>query len=130
MPQATVIPVLACPDVVAAAAWLCGAFGFTVRLGIGDHRIQLNVGEGGAVVLASAPAAARGASVMIRVEDVDAHHARAAAAGVRILEPPTSYPYGERQYSVEDPYGNQWKFSQSVEDVDPASWGASVGILG
>lgn len=37
VPAATVIPVLAYPDVVEATDWLCNAFGFTVRLRIGDH---------------------------------------------------------------------------------------------
>ncbi len=46
IPHATVIPVLAYPDVNHAAAWLCDAFGFSVRLRIGDHRVQLNVGDG------------------------------------------------------------------------------------
>jgi len=46
IPRATVIPVLAYPDVTKAAAWLCDAFGFNVRLRIGNHRVQLNVGDG------------------------------------------------------------------------------------
>jgi hypothetical protein len=50
IPSAIVIPVLAYPDVNQAAAWLCNAFGFSVRLRIGSHRVQLNVGEG-AVIL-------------------------------------------------------------------------------
>jgi uncharacterized glyoxalase superfamily protein PhnB len=33
---------------------------------------------------------------------------------------------GERQYSAEDLGGHVWTFSQSIADVDPASWG---GIL-
>ena len=37
IPRATVIPVLAYPDVNQAAAWLCDAFGFSVRLRIGEH---------------------------------------------------------------------------------------------
>jgi uncharacterized glyoxalase superfamily protein PhnB len=127
MPQATVIPVLACPDVTAAAEWLCEAFGFTVRLRIGDHRVQLNVGEGGAVVLA-AGSAGGGSCVMVRVVDADGHCARASAAGANVLQAPASYPYGERQYSVEDPCGNHWTFSQSVADVDPLSWGGSPGF--
>ena len=45
--NATVIPVLAYPDVHEAADWLCKAFGFKVRLRIADHRVQLSVGEGG-----------------------------------------------------------------------------------
>jgi uncharacterized glyoxalase superfamily protein PhnB len=39
---------------------------------------------------------------------------------------PTDFEYGERQYSVADPWGHQWTFSETLEDVDPASWG---GIL-
>ncbi len=50
IPSATVIPVLAYPDVNQAAAWLCDAFGFSVRLRIGDHRVQLNVGDGAVIV--------------------------------------------------------------------------------
>jgi hypothetical protein len=50
IPRATVIPVLAYPDVNQAAAWLCDAFGFSVRLRIGDHRVQLNVGDGAVIV--------------------------------------------------------------------------------
>jgi hypothetical protein len=46
-------------------------------------------------------------------------------AGAEADEPET-YPYGERQYSVIDPGGHAWTFSQSVTDVDPASWG---GVL-
>src|SRR5579863_2373124 len=50
IPRATVIPVLAYPDVNQAAAWLCDAFGFSVRLRVGDHRVQLNVGDGAVIV--------------------------------------------------------------------------------
>ena len=50
IPRATVIPVLAYPDVNKAAAWLSDAFGFTVRLRIGNHRIQLNVADAAVIV--------------------------------------------------------------------------------
>ena len=43
MPPGTVIPELAYADVVAAARWLCDAFGFRERLRIGTHRIQHSV---------------------------------------------------------------------------------------
>jgi hypothetical protein len=49
VPKATIIPVLAHPDVVAAADWLSRAFGFAVRLRIGDHRVQLAYGDGAVV---------------------------------------------------------------------------------
>jgi uncharacterized glyoxalase superfamily protein PhnB len=42
------------------------------------------------------------------------------------VSPPTDYPYGERQCTVEDLGGHHWTFSQSIADVDPADWG---GVL-
>ncbi|HSI80028.1 MAG TPA: VOC family protein [Solirubrobacterales bacterium] len=39
-------------------------------------------------------------------EDVDAEHARLAAAGVEVLAPPTDRPWGERTLHVADPDGN------------------------
>lgn len=35
---------------------------------------------------------------------------------------PTSYPYGERQYSCRDPGGHGWTFSQSIADIAPEDW--------
>jgi len=128
MPASTVIPVLAYADVRAAVDWLCRAFGFAQRLRIGDHRAQLAVGDGAVVVTAarSDSVAPTGHSIMVRVDDVDAHHVRARETGARILAPPMDFPYGERQYSAEDPGGHGWTFSQSIADVDPRSWGGEV----
>jgi uncharacterized glyoxalase superfamily protein PhnB len=120
IPSAFVIPTLAYPDVREAADWLCRAFGFRVRLRIGDHRIQLVCGDG-AVVVTQGEGGSEGHGVLVRVEDADAHRALAAAAGARILDEPTDRPYGERQYTAEDIGGHRWTFSQSIADVDPAS---------
>lgn len=125
MPESTVIPVLPYPDLAAAIEWLTAAFGFTLRLRVADHRAQLGVDASGAAVVLAAGAAAP-ASVLIRVPDVDAHHHRAAAAGAAILSPPTSYPYGERQFTAQDPAGHRWTFSQSIADVPPAAWGGQT----
>jgi uncharacterized glyoxalase superfamily protein PhnB len=136
MPAADVIPVLGYPDVAKAAAWLCDAFAFTVRLRIADHRVQLNVG-GGAVVVAKAAGGRSGPaqdgagdvphSVMVRVSDVDGHSERSSRHGARILQPPADYPYGERQYTVEDPGGHRWTFSEAIADVAPEEWGGVAG---
>jgi uncharacterized glyoxalase superfamily protein PhnB len=128
MPASGVIPVLAYPDVPAAAQWLRSAFGFRERLVIGTHRIQLLAGLGEVVVTGEAsPGGSRaGVSVMVRVDDVRAHFTHAKASGALILSEPTDFPYGERQYSARDLAGYVWTFSESIADVDPASWG---GVL-
>jgi uncharacterized glyoxalase superfamily protein PhnB len=127
VPAATVIPVLAYTDALEAADWLCGAFGLERRLLIGAHRVQLTFRDGAVVATDGAAAGAvSGGSVLVRVEDADAHHARAVAAGATIVSPPTDYPYGERQYTAEDPGGHRWTFSQSIADVDPADWGGEL----
>lgn len=129
IPNAAVIPELAYADVTTAAKWLCDKFGFKERLRIANHRIQLLVGEGAVVVTERAPhleKADPAHSVLVRVENVDQHHAKALSGGVRIVRPPQTYPFGERQYTAEDFEGHVWTFSQTVDDVDPASWG---GIL-
>jgi uncharacterized glyoxalase superfamily protein PhnB len=128
MPQCTVIPVIAYVDLGEAVDWLCDVFGFTVRVRIADHRAQLNVGDGALVLRKTDEGFAEsGDSVMVRVEDVDAHYERAKQRGARIAEPPTDFPYGERQYTVEDFAGRVWKFSQSIADVAPEDWGGTSG---
>jgi uncharacterized glyoxalase superfamily protein PhnB len=133
-PRATVIPVLSYADVERAAAWLCDAFGFTVRLRIGSHRVQLNVGDGAVVLREMRPdeetgSLGRGHLVMIRVENADAHFKRAKEHGARITQEPATHPYGERQYTAEDIAGHAWTFSQSVADVDPSEWGGTAEQL-
>jgi len=129
MPHAQVIPELAYPDVEAAARWLADAFGFTLRLRIGDHRIQMEYGTG-AIVLRQGPApgpeASASHSLMIRVDNVDQHHAKALAAGARVSGAPVTYPYGERQYPAQDFAGHAWVFSQSLDDVHPSQWGGTL----
>ena len=120
VPASAVIPVLAYDDIAKASDWLCRAFGFKERLRIGDHRAQLVFGDGAVILIRGADA--RGA-VLVRVDDADSHYARAKNSGARILEPPTDFPYGERQYNAEDIGGHVWTFSESIADVDPASWG-------
>jgi uncharacterized glyoxalase superfamily protein PhnB len=126
IPESVVMPVLVYTDVRAAVAWLSAAFGCVERLRIGEHRAQLALG-GGHVVAADGPSAGSARSmVLVRVADVNAHYRRAERAGARIVAPPADHVYGERQYTAEDLAGHRWTFSQTVADIDPASWG---GVL-
>jgi uncharacterized glyoxalase superfamily protein PhnB len=132
IPEAGVVPVLIYPDVREAVAWLTAAFGFAERVRIGDdHRSQLSVGEG-AVIIGDVRADRRPPrpgevthSVMVRVTSVDSHRERAELSGARIVEPPTTFEYGERQYTAEDLAGHQWTFSETLEDVAPEDWGGT-----
>jgi uncharacterized glyoxalase superfamily protein PhnB len=135
MPASTVIPELVYPDVVAAADWLHVAFGFLLRLQIGDHRAQMAVGGGAVVLTKSALSDVQGGvaeagrmhAVMVRVADLDSHYARARQNGVTILRPPESFPFGERQYTARDLGGHIWTFSETIADVAPDDWGGTAG---
>lgn len=134
IPAAQIIPVLTYPDVRAAVAWLCAAFGFVEHLRIGEnHRSQLQFGTG-AVIIADVRAERRAPrsgecthAVLVRVEDVRSHCERARRHGAHILSEPEDFPYGERQYSATDLAGHHWTFSQTLEDVPPESWGGTLG---
>lgn len=132
-PPGTVVPFLTYPDVDRAIQWLCGAFGFSERLRTPPgpdgsiHHAQLAVGEGAVVLTCRPEHDPRSApSLFVPVEDVDAHHERARRFGARVLGPPRTCEFGERQYTAEDLAGYRWTFSQSVTDVNPVDWGAIV----
>ena len=120
------IPELPYDDVGEASDWLCAAFGFAERLRIGDHRAQLVFGDGAVIAIRRREGDSSTSSVLVRVEDADGHHDRAAKHGARIGQPPADYPYGERQYTAEDIGGHRWTFSESTAAVDPASWGGTL----
>jgi uncharacterized glyoxalase superfamily protein PhnB len=130
IPAAVVIPVLIYPDVRAAVEWLGVAFGFVERVRIGEsHRSQLSFGEGAVIVgdvHSDHRSPRRGEvthSVMVRVDDANAHCERARGQGARITMEPTDFEYGERQYSAEDPAGHHWTFSETIADIPPEEWG-------
>jgi uncharacterized glyoxalase superfamily protein PhnB len=133
IPASGVVPVLIYPDVRAAVAWLSEAFGFSERIRIGeDHRSQLRAGDGD-VIIGDASGERRPPrpgevthAVMVRVDDANAHCERAREHGALIHMEPTDFEYGERQYQAEDLAGHRWTFSETLADVEPASWG---GIL-
>jgi uncharacterized glyoxalase superfamily protein PhnB len=127
MPPATIIPELPYPDVREAVDWLCHVFGFKERLRIGNHRAQLQFGDGSLVATfggESNPAF----SVMVRVEDVDSHYQKSVKNGAHTLSAPVDYPYGERQYTVLDIGGHRWTFSQTVADIEPSTWGGQLFV--
>ena len=127
IPDTTIIPELAYADVGEAVAFLSLAFGFLERLRIFNHRAQMTF-EGGAIVVRDGGGTSRpsGHRVMVRVSDARALFERAKAAGAKVLTEPADHPYGERQFSVEDPGGHAWVFTETLADIDPATWGGEL----
>ena len=125
VPPCTVIPVLIYPDPSVAADWLRKAFGFTVRLRIANHRIQMRAGEGCFTIAEGDIAPNRSHIIQVRVEDARSHCERARQAGAVILTEPTDHMYGERQYNAQDFHGHHWDFTQTLADIEPESWGGT-----
>ena len=119
-------------DAAAAIEWLEKAFGFVTRLKVEDGaggvvHSELELG-GGLVMVASAreslasPRSLGGAntqSLFVYVDDVEAHCARARAAGARIVSEPSNRDYDaweDRTYETLDCEGHRWWFAQRVRN--------------
>ena len=116
----TIYPVFRYADARAAATFLVEAFGFTLG--------EVSTGPDGAVQHAEltydtgmimigqhgeGPGPRPEADdyrVYVAVEDPDAHHDRAKAAGAEIVQDLVDQPYGSREYAARDSEGNVWSF--------------------
>jgi PhnB protein len=119
-----VIPYLLYEDAATALDWLAITFGFTARArrarpdGSVRHA-ELALDGGGVVMLGSpgpdyrSPARLGGATQLIRVTvtDLQAHRDRAQAAGADV-SPVDCGPPGWLSYTVTDPEGHVWYFTQ------------------
>jgi uncharacterized glyoxalase superfamily protein PhnB len=125
VPPCPVIPVLQYPDPGAAAEWLGKAFGFTIRMRIANHRIQMRAGDGCFTIREGDIVPNQSIIMQVRIEDALGHCERSRQAGAKILTQPTDHMYGERQYNAEDFYGHRWDFTETIADVEPESWGGT-----
>lgn len=132
IPDAPMIPVRSYPELDVAVAWLRDVLGCRERLRVPGHRVQLTLGSSAVVVAAWDPATAPPsggrppATLMVRVPDADAVYTRAIAAGGTGVSAPADMPYGERQAVIRDPAGHSWTLTQTIADVDPATWGGEL----
>lgn len=125
-PPPTVWHSLSYDDAPAAIEFLTSVLGFVanaVYYSDDDKssvvHAELGWPPGGGIMLGSAPrldgwpdirGRASAYCVVESDEAVDAVHARAVAAGARVLREPTDEDYGGRDCVVLDPEGNQWSF--------------------
>ena len=112
----------------AAVDWLCRAFGFKphavyrdgagkvvhAELSFGNGMIMLgpNVESafGQFMTMPNATGGRCTQTTYVIVDDADAHHAQAVAAGAEVVMPLRDESYGSREYSCRDPEGHIWTF--------------------
>jgi uncharacterized glyoxalase superfamily protein PhnB len=134
------VPFLGYEDAAAAIDWLCAAFGAAENADarhtgsdgtIGHAELDLE----GSTIFLSTPAGYVGSrthresceleyrmhdnpwvidGLFVEVEDVDAHHARAVAAGASVVRELDEPGIGYRIYTVEDLEGHRWMFGQRL----------------
>jgi uncharacterized glyoxalase superfamily protein PhnB len=128
---------IAYEDTASAIDWLTDAFGFTEhgrRYVMEDGTVgHAELELGGEIVMLATPSreyqspkthretcqpAARWLDnpwvvdgVLIQVDDLDVHHARAVAAGANVIRGPEDGPDG-RLYTAEDLEGHRWMFEE------------------
>ena len=112
--QPNVFPGLRYRDSHGAIDWLERAFGFARHAVFTDDagevvHAELRLGPG-IVMIGAAPECEEGFNIYVHVEDVDAHHARAARAGAAITRPLADTSYGSREYGARDLEGHYWYF--------------------
>jgi len=133
------VPFIGYEDAAAAIDWLERAFGFRenreARSEPGGTITHAELDLEGSTIYLSTPAGyasprtLRGESEAARrsydnqwvidgwfveVDDVEAHHERARAAGATILREPEEPGIGFRIYTAEDPEGHRWMFGQAL----------------
>jgi uncharacterized glyoxalase superfamily protein PhnB len=129
-----VTPYLHYEDAAAALDWLARICGFDeiaryldaegivreAEMRIGDQEVWLS---GGGPGYWQRKGYRPDALIIVWVDDVDSHHARAVAGGAA-AEPPEDKPYAVRTYTLTDPEGYRWGFMQRLdEDVQlQAGW--------
>jgi len=125
MAKAMLYPGTRYNDVAAAIGWLKRAFGFeeqfVVRRDDGSiGHAQLRLGDGifmlgpmmddNLNLKSPLELGAVTQGVYVALDDVEAHYARARAAGAEIVNELADMPYGSREYSARDLEGHLWSF--------------------
>ena len=123
MTRPEIIPYIFYRDVPSALEWLARAFGFKEEMRTGTpsggmhaemsldgRRIMMGQGARQWGMISPLDGTKATMGVFIYLDDVDAHHARAQAAGAEIVHPPRDEPYG-RTYTARDLDGHPWFFT-------------------
>ena len=133
----TFVPQVPYQDIRAALAFLERAFGFreiptsrvTTPNGAVAHAMMefgngvIGIGgQGGHGAISPKSAGVESQYISVYVDDVDAHYARALAAGARIANGLRDQFWGDRTYEALDLEGHRWRFHQVVREVPQSEW--------
>lgn len=129
----SITPYLVIKGAAAAIDFYRTAFNATevMRMPMPDGRIghaELRMGDS-VVMLADespeaeaiSPSTLGGTTVglMIYVEDADSIFNKAISMGAKVKKPMATQFYGDRNGTIEDPFGHKWTIATHVEDVTP-----------
>ncbi|HEY7628129.1 MAG TPA: VOC family protein, partial [Ilumatobacteraceae bacterium] len=78
---------------------------------VAGRPVELRIGDSLVMVSSADERDAFPAFLYVYVDDPDAVHARALAAGAFSIEAPLDTPYGDRRAMVRDPFGNVFQIA-------------------
>ncbi|MPZ50331.1 MAG: bleomycin resistance protein [Dehalococcoidia bacterium] len=115
-----IFPCFTYRDAGDAMRWLTDAFGLEKQASFTEHGqvVHAEMSFGGSGIMFGSmreeepdnPWANAPFGIYVRVGDIDAHYARARAAGAEIIRELNDTSYGAREYSARDIEGNLWSF--------------------
>ena len=124
----SIVPYLSYRDAAAAIDFLTSAFGLSVvqRMdGEDGSVVHCELAHGNGVVMLGgiddAPVTGSPGTYLV-VEDVDAHHKAARAAGASIVYGPEDTEFGTRRYRAKDPEGHEWSFGTYAPQTSKPDW--------
>ena len=130
--NAQLMPMITIDSVDQAREFYVEKLGFEHMMGMLGKDGQLDfctVTMGGAKVMLMRPQASiegtnattskRPVEIYLEVSDVDAYHDHLAAKGINVTSPLTDQWWGDRTFTVMDPFGYQIWFFQTVADPMP-----------
>lgn len=130
--NAQLMPMISVDSVDRARAFYVDQLGFSHMMGMLGKDGQLDfctVTLGGAKVMLMRPqeptqgtsptSSKRPVEIYLEVSDVDAYHKQLASQGIKVTSPLTDQWWGDRTFTVLDPFGYQIWFYQTVGEPIP-----------
>lgn len=124
-----VIPTIRVRDMAQALAFYLGPLEFTLERG-GEGEVNSSVSRGDARLMLETRhelygdeynaairqrVGASSTSLYIEAADLAGFHSRLQAAGARIIDPLADRPWGQAEFTVEDPEGNWLSFWEAID---------------